>query len=144
MYADDTTLLLRDRDINSMHTNITTELNKVKLWIHSNKLKINISKTKYILFQNRSLNHTIPPIILDGEYIEQVKHTKFLGVTIDENLNWINHIDNINNKLSKATGILYRVRHNLTTEAMLSIYYTLFYPHLTYCVSIWGCTWHSF
>lgn len=41
-------------------------------------------------------------------------------------------------------GILYRVRHQLTTESMLSIYYTLCYPHLIYCVSIWGSTWPSF
>ena len=39
---------------------------------------------------------------------------------------------------------MYRVRHNLTTEAMISIYYTLVYPHLTYCVSLWASTWPSF
>ena len=41
-------------------------------------------------------------------------------------------------------GILYKIRDCLTTEAMLSIYYTLCYPHMIYCVSIWACTWPSF
>lgn len=91
------------------------------------------------------MKNSIPPILLDGENIDHVTHTKFLGVSIDENLNWKHHIDNIYIKLSKTTGVLYRVRHNLLAdEAMLSIYYTLFYPHLIYCVSVWGCTWHSF
>ena len=65
-------------------------------------------------------------------------------MTIDENLNWKEHIDQTCVKLSKLNGILYRVRHNLTTEAMISIYYTLCYTHLTYCVSIWASTWPSF
>ena len=110
----------------------------------SNKLKLNISKTTYILFQNRSVKYSIPPLVLDGEIIKQVNYTKFLGVNIDQNLNWKYHIDHVCLKLSKITGILYKVRHNLTTEAMISIYYTLCYPHLIYCVSIWACTWPSF
>lgn len=63
---------------------------------------------------------------------------------IDENLNWKQHIERICLKISKTIGILYRIRHDLTIEALLSIYYTLCYPHLIYCVSIWGCTWPSF
>lgn len=116
--------------------NLLAELSKVKLWIESNKLKLNIKKTNYILFQKRSQKKTIPPVSIDGQLIKQVNYTKYLGVTIDENLNWKEHIDQTCVKLSKLNGILYRVRHNLTTEAMISIYYTLCYTHLTYCVSI--------
>lgn len=144
MYADDTTLLLKDNNIDSLHTNLLSELDNVKLWLRSNKLKLNISKTNYILFQNRSVKNHINPVLLDGEIIKKVNQTKFLGVYIDENLNWKFHIDQTCIKISKITGILYRIRHNLTTEAMISIYYTLCYPHLVYCVSIWACTWPSY
>ena len=144
IYADDTTLLIHDKSIDSLYSNLTTELNKVKSWIRSNKLILNISKTSFMLFQNRSIKNSIPPITLEGEIIKQVNQTKFLGVTIDENLNWKYHIDQTCEKLSKITGILYRIRHNLTTESLISIYYTLCYPHLTYCVSIWASTWPSF
>ena len=47
-------------------------------------------------------------------------------------------------KLSKAGGILYRVRNQLTQKALLNVYFTLCYPHIIYCVSVWGCTWPSF
>ena len=47
-------------------------------------------------------------------------------------------------RVSKRCGILYKIRYNLTTEALISIYYTLCYPHLMYCVSIWASTWPSF
>ena len=76
--------------------------------------------------------------------MQQVTHTIFLGVTMDENLNWKHHIGQTGLKFSKITGILYRIRNNLTTEAMSSIYYTLCHPHLVYCVSIWVSTWPSF
>lgn len=144
IYADDTTLLLNDTSIDSLHSNVRTELNKINVWINSNKLKLNVSKTNYMLFQNRSIKNIIPPISLNDEIINKVDHMKFLGVLIDENLNWKYHIDQTCTKISKVTGILYRLRHNLTTDAMMSIYYTLCYPFLTYCVSIWGSTWPSF
>ena len=144
IYADDTTLLLKDKNIVSLHANLNLELDQIKTWVQSNKLILNITKTNYILFQNRSIKKSIPPIMLNGEILKKVNQTQFLGVIIDENLNWKSHIDHISLKISKVTGILYRVRHNLTSDALLSIYYTLCYPHFTYCVAIWASTWPSF
>lgn len=63
---------------------------------------------------------------------------------MDENLNWKYHINEACLNVSKLAGILYRMRPNLTSESMLSIYYTLIYPHFTYCVSMWASTWPSF
>ena len=144
IYADDTTLFLKDKNLDSLHSKLNLELNNVKSWVHANKLIINVSKTSFIFFQNRSVNNPINPVSLDGQVIRQVTHTKFLGITIDQNLNFKQHIDQTCLKVSKITGILYRIRHNLTTEAMISIYYTLCHPHLMYCVSVWACTWPSF
>ena len=59
-------------------------------------------------------------------------------------MNWNQQISFVKNKLARMCGILYRVRNNLTPESLTSIYYTLCYPHLTYCVSVWACTWQSF
>lgn len=144
MYADDTNLLLEDSDLETLHSNLLKELDLVNYWLKSNKLKLNLAKTHYICFQNRSVNNQIPPIILEDQQLQCISHTKFLGVTIDENLNWNYHINNVYTKLSRVCGILYKVRYLLTPEALLSIYYTLCYPHLMYCVSVWGCTWPSF
>ena len=87
VYADDTTVVLKDKNINSLHANLISELENISLWINSNKLKLNVSKTNCILFQNRSLNSFLPPVFLNNELIQQVKYTKFLGVVIDEHLN---------------------------------------------------------
>lgn len=144
MYADDTNLLIADKDITSLHLHFSSELKSVSQWLKSNELKLNVKKTNYIFFQNRSLKNYLPPVQLEGESLTQVSHTKFLGVRIDENLNWKFHIDDVCLKLSKLCGVLYKIRNNLTAESLLSIYYTLCYPHLIYCVSIWASTWPSF
>lgn len=50
IYADDINLLLADKNMNLLHTNLITELNKINVWIKSNQLKLNVSKTNYIFF----------------------------------------------------------------------------------------------
>ena len=63
---------------------------------------------------------------------------KFLGVTIDTNLSWSVHINNIVSKLSKGVGVISRLRHTLPTNLLIKIYYILIMPYLTYCCVIWG------
>ena len=84
---------MKDKNINSLHVNLISELENISLWIHSNKLKLSVSKTNSILFQNKSLNSFLPPVFLNNELIQQIKYTKLLGVVIDEHLNWKHNID---------------------------------------------------
>lgn len=144
IYADDTNLLLNNLNINNLHTDLVTELRKIYHWTKINSLSLNIAKTSYIMFQNRSVHHEFPPVTIAENTLNRVEYTKFLGVYIDENINWSKQISFVTNKLSRMCGILFRVRNCLTTESLTSIYYTLCYPHLTYCVAVWACTWQSF
>ena len=137
-------LLLNDGDVSSLHFNVDTVLGAIGKWIKSNNSNLNVSKTNYIVFQNRSIKVDFPPVTLEGAVLQRVTRTKFLGVYIDENINWNNQITFVATKLSKMSGILYRIRENLTREALISVYYTLCFPHLIYCVSVWACTWPSF
>ncbi len=73
--------------------------------------------------------------------LNRVSSTKFLGVIIDENLNWKKHIQSVCSNLSKSCGILLRIRYNVTSEALRSLYHSLCYLCLVYCLSIWDCTW---
>ncbi len=83
-----------------MHfTQLSAELINIKSWIQYNKLKLNISKSNYILIQNKPNKNVIPTLLLHGEQLKQVNQTKFLGVRIDENLNWRYHIDDVCLKL---------------------------------------------
>ncbi len=59
--------------------------------------------------------------------------TLFLGVIIDSNLSWKPHIQKVCSKLARCMGIMYKAKHVLPKSAMVSLYYTLAYPHLMYC-----------
>lgn len=144
IFADDTTLLFADRTIPALHNKLRHDLVLIKQWIMNNKLNLNISKTNLVFFKNRSDNSVFPHVIIQNETVKQVPYCKFLGVIVDEHLNWKIHIKSVCMKLSKACGIIHRVRDQLTQKALLNVYYTLCYPHIIYCVSVWGCTWSSF
>ena len=64
-----------------------------------------------------------------------VKELKFLGVTIDSRLTWKSHIHDVSNKISKISGIIYRVRHLLNDDCIKHILLSrLSTSHLLFCV----------
>ena len=138
IYADDTNLLLANENILDLHRNINIELEAIHKWIKHNKLRLNVAKTNYLIFQNRSVIVDMPPVTLEGIQLKRVHYTKFLGVLIDENLNWKFQINSVVTKLSKVCGILYRVRNSLTPEALVSIYihYTAKLFLSIFCLSV--------
>lgn len=104
------------------------------------RLSLNISKTNYILFGNRRkcVTDTQFNIHIDGNTIERVRFTKFLGVYIDEDLNWKHHTAQISKKISKSLGILNRVKYILPRQILITLYLTMIHPYLIYCNIIWG------
>jgi hypothetical protein len=69
-----------------------------------------------------------------------VKHAKFLGVFIDNRLKWNDHIVHKCNQISKAIGIMNRIKKLLPKKILYTLYNSLILPHLTYGVVAWGNT----
>ena len=65
-------------------------------------------------------------------------HRKFLEVIIDENLDWVEHINHCKNKITSALFALRPARSYLTEHVSKSLYYTLVYPYLWNGIYIWG------
>ena len=63
---------------------------------------------------------------------------KYLGINIDENLNWKQHISDIAIKLNKANGILSKLRYFIYRETLKSIYHAIFELHLYYSSLVWA------
>ena len=82
-----------------------------------------------------NVNHKIT---LNGQKIKQVSQIKFLGVTIDENLTWLPHIENLRKKLSMCHGTLKRIKTSIPKSLYKTMYHALFESHLTYGISVWG------
>jgi hypothetical protein len=120
------------------------ELDKITDWLSVNKLSINATKTKFVLFisRNKKPAQTIN-ISINNENIKQEKHTTFLGIVIDEFLTWYNDLDLVAKKMIKCTAIISRIRHYTTLNSLKLIYYALVYPYLIYGNLIWGNTYKS-
>ena len=70
--------------------------------------------------------------------IKQVNEARFLGVTLDENLNWKSHIHKLSKKLSCSAGILNLIKDTIPEDLYKSLYFTLFESHLSYGITVWG------
>ena len=109
MYADDTTLYC-NIDQNVSEEVINNELSKVSQWLAANKLSINVTKTKYMVFHLHKKVVTYPDLQLNGNKIERVTQFNFLGLILQSNLSWNKHVNHISLKVSKTIGILYRLK----------------------------------
>ena len=76
-------------------------------------------------------------IDLDSNVIKQVDKAKSLGLIIDKNLSWSNHIDMKCKKLSSAIGALKRIRPFISIQTAIEIYNAIIQPHFDYCSPVW-------
>ena len=138
-FADDSNLFLNGKSLKDIEQKINSELAEIAGWLKVNKLTLNVDKTVCMVFTTRHKEYEVN-IKFEGKLINRVTKTKFLGVIIDDKLNWKAHISYISGKISRAIGVIIKAR-NLGKGALLSLYYTLIYPYLTYCNQVWGSTY---
>ena len=75
--------------------------------------------------------------------INRENSIKFLGVIIDENLTWKNHIEVVENKISKNIGVLYRASHLLDFKNLLKIYFSFIHIYISYTNIAWASTFKT-
>ena len=133
LFADDTNMLITERNVNEMCNQLNADLFRVQEWLHCNKLSLNVLKTHYMIFTPRNKVVDDISIIIDRTKIPRVYVTKFLGVQINSHLSWKMHINYIcKKKLSKCTAILLKARKVLGKSCLTTLYYTFAYPYFIY------------
>ena len=121
-----------------MFSTINIELNNVYKWCNANKLTIHPDKTKYMVFHPSRRKPELDNlnVTIHGHDVERVQQTKFLGITLHQNLSWTAHINAINSKVSKTLGILYKARQYLEISTLRLLYNSLILPYLQYCTIV--------
>ena len=109
-YADDIAIVLNAPDCNALERTATKVMGKLVSWSSENGLRINTSKTKFMLFNNKSA--TIFNLMLNGESLECVKIFKYLGISIEEKLCWSTHIDELCHRLQRILKLFRFLRHS--------------------------------
>ena len=139
LFADDTSIICCNKDISVLVNTINDELTKLASWFCANKLSLNISKSSYIIFGRKSIpNSTLLDISINTTPLSRVKNIKFLGVVVDEHLNWGDHIKYISLKIARGVGVIGKCRNTLPKSVLLNLYYSLVYSYINYCCIIWG------
>ena len=98
MFADDTNLFISGNNTDIINREINCEMNKIyNNWFTANKLVLNPDKTCYMLFKpkNKEICDSAIKICIGNHEIKKVNSTKFIGVQIDANLTWKEHVDDI-------------------------------------------------
>ena len=111
-------------------------MNTLDVWLRANRISLNYDKTKFIIFTyGRAIN--FPLIQIAGNGIDQVSKIKFLGLIVDYNLSFKDHISYIGSKISKSIGIFYKIRDFLPTHILRNLYYSFIHPYINYALESW-------
>ncbi|GFS97291.1 RNA-directed DNA polymerase from mobile element jockey [Trichonephila clavipes] len=138
MYADDTAILSRHYDPDTLTKNINTHLAHLEKWFSVWKIALNTSKTEAVSFSRK---RPPPEITLQNQRIPWSQHTKYLGVIIDKNLTFRQHITHTRNKFKNALRQLYPLigkKSKLNRHNKMLIYTLILKPLLTYASPIWA------
>ncbi len=144
IYADDTTLsttfeiIIKDTNNSNPESIINKELKNINDWLKSNKLSVNITKCKYMIFHTPQKRVKPLGLKIEKTIVERVYEFNFLGLIMNDNLNWKSHVNKIANKISKSMGILNKLKHFLPVNAKVLIYNSLILSHLNFCILTWG------
>ena len=160
LFAEYTSCLAEHSNLNELISFINEELHKLANWFKSNKMAVNVSKTKYIIFRTRgkTIDSNIDDILFNNNEIGTVNDVSNIfklervysdnpnidsrnyKLFFDEFLSFDKHISYICAKLSKANFCIKRASNKLSLKSLKALYYALVHPHLLYCLNIISCT----
>ena len=128
LYADDTLIISRSDNINSVTKKCSEGIEKVSTWCEANTLTMNYKKTKCMIVKHKK-TPDVQNIIVRNKQISIVHTYEYLGVLIDEKLSHNDYIESISKKTNNKIGILSRIRRFISVKTAIQIYKC---PHLDY------------
>ena len=139
LFADDTNLFISGKCTDQLIKLGNEELLNVTEWLNCNQLSLNINKTNYIIFDSNPKKSPKPTtsLLLNKQAVERVNCTKFLGLTIHENLSWKYHMQALLPKLRRNVGAITKIKPLLTTCSLHCLYHSLIESYIRYSIPIW-------
>ena len=130
--------MFADKDLDLIERLVNPQLEKVSEWLLANKLSLNVSKSNFLIISPKKV---VKPINLsiNNENLKQENYTKYLGIIIDEKLNWKQHIKEVNIKISIGIGILYKLFDILSPKTLRMLYNYFIQSRALYGILNWGC-----
>ena len=133
-YADDTTLYECAPYYDKLKENLELTIYKIFNWFKYNNFKANATKCRFFLSSYQSATKNI-----DGSIIKSRNWQKLLGVTIDSNFTFEEHINNLCRKSSQKIHALPRISHYLSPNKKRILLKTFVTSQFNYCPLVWMC-----
>jgi len=106
LFADDTSVIVNNKDHDSYKQRTNLALTSLNHWFCINQLVLNITKINLIKFTPKITAHVPLDIYYKDNVVDEVQSTKFLGMQIDNYMNWKNSVVHILPKLSAACSVV--------------------------------------
>lgn len=138
-YADDTNIIVRDKNITNLLDKSENHFLALKKWFHDNGLILNANKSQCLIFRTQQNRSDIPEKLpLGSDEVDIQDECKFLGVYIDSFFKWCVHVDNLCKRLSTSCYLLRVVTKYLDLNASKSVYFSNFLSILRFGIIFWG------
>lgn len=139
LYADDTNLTITSKSLKEINWKINADLAKITNWLRANRISLNTKKTEVVLFRSKNKAFTKKlNFRISGKKLELSRKVKYLGLLIDENLTWADHLSSLKTKLSRACGLLSKLRYSINKDLIKMVYSSIFHSNLLYGCQCWG------
>ena len=137
LFADDSNFLGSNKKAIELEKEVNTELENIRDYFNANKLSISIKKTTYMIFKPINKPKYEFKLKLGNNELKESKEITFLGVVLDNKLNFTPHFNKVYDNVKKGLNGLIMVKHQLDFKAKLKIFHSLIQCHLDYCALIW-------
>ena len=141
LFADDALFYVHGKDLETINTKLQKSMDNVSLWYKCNKLTLNVKKSNIMLIHRRkNINGNIN-VTINGAKLQQTDNVKYLGLYIDNKLQWHNHINNLCKTITKKLGMMNRTSKFVNKSTLIQMYKSFIMPSLDYADTIWsGCS----
>lgn len=140
-YADDTSLVIPGSDFSELSGKTNIIYRHISQWFNGNNFILNEDKTNIILFKTRNAGSAVGSNIdLCGKTQQLGSFCKFLGLYVDDSLNWKHHIDYLCGKLGSVVFGIRTVAKYMNLDALRILYFSNFESLARYAIIFWGCS----
>lgn len=145
IFADDTSLFVKNKNLSCLENQTFVQLNALSQYFVDINLKINPNKSNYMFITTRQKRQNLmragtqtPSVLLDNEFLQESTFVDYLGVRLDEDLSWNDHVDKLAFTLSSNTFLLrnFAAFNNMALSKL--IYFSLIESYIRYSIVLWG------
>ena len=125
LFADDTSLFSVVHDVNASAKELNDDLKKINKSAFQWKMSFNTDPTKQaqkVIFSRKTKKLPPPSLVFNNNNVLQTSSQKHLGVTLDVNLTFDKHLNNVLNKVNKTIGLLRKLQNLLSRSTLITIY----------------------